>query len=151
MKMLVASIILFISIQVNSQCVVQKTGSYYGFFRVTNFKEKVCWLSEPFAYSIKNGEIANYDQIKKCFINNVTALGGNVGQDLDAFGINKVKWLDNTYDPNADLPSSANWGLPSKNDCIKWIKDEIHYKTGVGISVKIIKMYSKGTIDPNTR
>jgi hypothetical protein len=150
MKMLFTSIIVFISIQVSCQCVVQKTGSYYGFFRVTNFKEKICWLSEPFAYNIKNGEVANYDRIKKCFKDAVTALGGNIDQDLDEFGINRVKWLDNTYDPKADLPSSSNWGLPSKNDCLKWIKNEVHYKTAIRISVKIIKMYSNGTIDPNT-
>jgi hypothetical protein len=133
--------------QIIAQCPVKKVGQYYGFFRVTNFKEKVCWLSEPFAYDIVSGKIAHYDEMKECFKRKVTALGGNVEHDVNDFGAEQVTWLNNTYDPKAELESSYNWGLPSAIACVKYISGEIKYKMGVRIDVKIVRMFSTGIID----
>lgn len=145
---------LFVSLlictsQISAQCLVKKLGHHYGFFRVTNFKEKICWLSEPFAYDKVNGHIPNYDQIKECFKRQVSALGGNVEFDADKFGKNDVVWLNNAYDPADGLNSSDNWYLPSISDCYKNIQEEIRYKTSSGIKVNIVGMYKRGLIDSN--
>jgi hypothetical protein len=143
----VASMALCLSAHLSGQCLVQKTGQQYGFFRVTNFKEKICWLSEPFAYKVVNNEVANYNDIKDCFKQKVKVLGGNVDHDVDEFGKEKVVWLNNSYDPKAVLEDSYNWNLPSAKACLKYINGEISYKTGVGIQVKIVKMFSNGLIN----
>jgi hypothetical protein len=138
---------LFVTSQVYAQCPVKKTGKQYGFFRVTNFKEKTCWLSEPFAYNVANGEIVNYNGMKECFKARVTALGGNVEHDVDEFGKERIVWLNNSYNPNDEVESSYNWFLPSVKACIKYMKQEISYKTGVGLEVKIVKMFGSGLIN----
>ena len=61
--------------------------------------------------------------------------------------VGQVTWLYNTYDPKAELESSYNWGLPSAKACVKYISGEIKYKMGVGIDVKIVRMFSVGLID----
>lgn len=119
MKLSFIAIALLVSSQIFAQCPVQKTGQQYGFFRVTNFKEKVCWLSEPFAYQTTNGKIKNYDEILACFMQKVKALGGNIEHDADEFGIEKVVWLNNTYDPSDELESLYNWNLASAKACMK--------------------------------
>lgn len=146
MKLSLIAVILLMSSQLFAQCLVQKTGQQYGFFRVTNFKEKVCWLSEPFAYQTTNGEVKDYDQILACFMQKVKDLGGNIEHDADEFGREKVVWLNNTYDPNDELESSYNWNLASVKACIKYISNEITYKTNSGIKVKIIRMFKNGLI-----
>lgn len=146
MKLLITSIFgLFLFGQINAQCITQKTGKTYGFFRATNFISNVCWMSEPFAYTEKDGMPVNFEKAKQCFKDKVVALGGNVESALDEFGKNRVRWLNNHYNP--DSQGDANWGLPSKSDCIVQMKNEVQYKTGIGLQVKIVKMYTNGTID----
>ena len=90
--------------------------------------------------------MANYDAMKECFIRKVAALGGNVDRDLNEFGQNQVVWLNNTYNPSAETGSSCNWNLPSVEACLKFIKDEIRYKTGTGITVKIVRIQDCGDL-----
>jgi hypothetical protein len=147
MKVSFITIVLFITSQIFAQCYVQKTGSQYGFFRVTNFKEKVCWISEPFAYKIANNNITNYDEMLACFMKKVLDLGGNIVHDTSEFGTEQVLWLNNTY--NGEDNFSYNWSLPSEKACKKYISDEIIYKTNNGIKVNIIRMFSDGLINNN--
>ena len=146
MKLFFAAIIAIAMIHpshVFSQCPVKKTAKHYGFFRATNFKDKICWLSEPFAYNDVNGKVENYTQLKECFIKKVEASGGDLSDAAN------VVWLNNAYNPNDELSSSYNFWLPSIKSCIPYLKNEIKYKTNVGIEVKIVKMFDDGFIDPN--
>jgi hypothetical protein len=129
---------LLISLQICAQCPVKKVASQYGFFRVTDFEEKICWLSEPFGYEVQNGSIADYEALSKCFIKKVEALGGNITNGT------RIVWLNNTYNAADELESSYNFGLPSAEACLKYIKGEVQYKTHVGIEVKIVKMFTNG-------
>jgi hypothetical protein len=145
-SILLVIVFVFLAAISNGQCLVRKTGHFFGFFRVTNFKEKECWLSEHFAYDEVNGEIVNYNLMKACFKREVAALGGHVEPEIDEFGKDRVIWLSNVYDPKDELEASCNWNLPSANACVKYIAQEINYKTQNGIKLKIAAMYGQGLI-----
>jgi hypothetical protein len=94
-----------------------------------------------------NNQIVNFDEIKECFKRTVSNLNGNVESDIDDFGRESVVWLDNSYHPSDELESAYNWYLPSIKACLKYMNDEKKYKTGIGLTVKIVSMFGKGIIN----